>query len=139
MERHASCGLQSTAGLRGTCERATALPVFREEAQHASLLLRARRVALVVINPCTMETRYTGERSLSFGAVSWCDVPAAASNAQSAVSHGAHGRATELAISQEQAQHASLMHARRVALVVVRPCYNCIWKGTEPPEGIPSS
>ena len=69
-----------------------------------------------MINPRTMETHYIEEIPLSFGAVSWCDVPAAASNAQSAVARGTYGRITALAISQEEAQHASLMRARAVSL-----------------------
>ena len=193
--------------MHGTCARATALAVSREEAQHASLP-RARRAALVVFGPRTTDWHCSGERplgfvarpwsdmlaaasnqqpafawqtrarhcatclsgggaarklaaarapccagcnqsvhygnalhqreaSLSLGAVSWCDLPAAASNAQSAVSRDAHGCATKLAISQEEAQHASLMRARAVSLWLWS--FRAIWKGTAPPEGIPPS
>ena len=82
--RGATCQLRPprTAGFRVDArERATALALSREEAQHASLR-RARRAALVVVGPCSIEGHCTSERPLFFGARPCCDVPAAASNTQ---------------------------------------------------------
>ena len=64
---------------RGMRERANALTISQEEAQHASLLLRARRAGLVAVVPCTTNGHCTSRKPLSFGARPWCDVPAAAS------------------------------------------------------------
>ena len=64
---------------RGMRERTNALSISQEEVQHASLLLCARRAALVVVGPCAINGHYTSRKPLSFGARPWCDVPAAAS------------------------------------------------------------
>jgi len=63
---------------RGMRERANALAISQEEAQHASLLLRVRRATLVVVGPCVTNGHYTSRKPLSFGARPWCDVPDAA-------------------------------------------------------------
>ena len=82
------------------------------------LAARARRVALVVIGPCTKYGQCTDKRPLSFNARPWCDVPAAASQNKPAFA-GKRERATALAVSREEAQHANSLRARRAALVVV--------------------
>ena len=102
-------------------ERANALAISQEEAQHASLLLRVRRATLVVVGPCATNGHYTSRKPLSFSARPWCDVPAAASKNEP-LSRGMRKRANALSISQEEIQHARLLfRARRAALVVVGP------------------
>ena len=78
------------------------------------LATRARRAALVVVCPYPMQGHCTDERPLSFGARPWCDVPATASNAHLAFAWRAHVRATALAVSREEVQHACLRRARAV-------------------------
>ena len=57
-----------------------------EEAQQIraelELAARARHAVRVVVVPCPMEGQCTSEMPFSFGARPWCDVPAAASEAQ---------------------------------------------------------
>ena len=77
--------------LRGARERATAFAVSREEAQHSSLL-RARRVSLVVVGPCTRQGHCPDNRPTSVGARPWCDIPAAASQNQPAFAWHARAR-----------------------------------------------
>ena len=68
---------------RGPRMHATVLAVCGEEAQHARLL-RARAVPRWLWLACHMKKYCTGEKPLSFGARPQCDMPSAASNAQSA-------------------------------------------------------
>ena len=103
---------------RGMRECATSLAVSREEAQHASVL-RARRAALVAVASRTRKGHCTGERPLSFGARTWCDMPAAASQNQPAFAWHARARHCSRCRSREEAQHARFPRARRAALVVV--------------------
>ena len=49
-----------------------ALAVAKEEVHHSSLLLRARFIALVVVDPSPLERHCTGERPFSFGAHPYC-------------------------------------------------------------------
>ena len=72
----------------------------------------ARRAALVVIAPCSMEDHCTGERPISIDVKPWCAVPAAASNTQPAFAWRARERTTALAVSREEAQYGCLRHAR---------------------------
>ena len=65
---------------RGTRASATAVADFQEVAKHASLP-RARRAALVVVEPCTTKRHVTGEVPLYIGARPWCVVGAVTSNA----------------------------------------------------------
>ena len=91
--RRASCGLRCTAGFFAwrARERATALAVFRNEAQQAcALATRARRTAPIVVASCMMQDHCTGEEPLFIGARPCCDVPAAASEAQPPFSRGEH-------------------------------------------------
>ena len=73
-----------------------------------------RRATLGVIGPYTRHGHCTGERSLSFGVRTWCDVPAAAYQRQNQLAFAWHAlaRATALAVSREEAQHASELRAR---------------------------
>ena len=106
---------------RGT--GAPALAVTKEVAQHSSLLLRARLIALVVVGSCPSERHCAGERPFSFGARPWCDVPAAVSNAKPASRVLRCAGAPTIAATREEAQHSSLLlRARLSALVVVGPC-----------------
>ena len=56
---------------RGTRKSTSALAVSQEEAQHLSLLLRARRATLVVVDLRTIKGHCTNERPLSFGSQLW--------------------------------------------------------------------
>ena len=84
------------------------LPLGRRRSTQAC---RTRRAARVVVAPCPMEGHRTDERPLSLGARSWRDVPGATSTLRSRLSHGTRERATALAVSREEAQHASLPRA----------------------------
>ena len=97
---------------------------------------RARSAALVVVGPYTKQGHYIGERPLSFGArrgatcqlqlpiISW-------------LSRGTRERDAELAVSREEAQHASMLRARAVP--------RWLWsvheltKGTVPARGLSAS
>ena len=114
MVRRASCGLQRISRLsRGTRERATALAVSGEEAQHASLL-RARAV------PRWLWSVHAYERTLHRREASLLRRAAVVRRAScglqesSRLSRGTRERATALAVSREEAQHASLLRARAV-------------------------
>ena len=78
------------------------------------LATRARHAALVVVGPYYFQGHYTGETSLSIGARPCCDVPAPASKTQPTFSWRERKRATALALSREEAQHARLRSARAV-------------------------
>ena len=56
----------------------------------------------------------TGEKPLSFGARPRYDVPAAASTLRSRLPRDTRSRATALAVSREETQHASFSRARAV-------------------------
>ena len=83
-----------------------------------------RRCALVVFSARTRQGHRSGERSLSFGMLPWCDVLAVVTQNQPVFAFGTRGRATVLAASREVAKHASLLmlRARRAALVVDGRC-----------------
>ena len=83
------------------------------------LAARARRAVMAVVGLCCMQGHCTGERPLSFGARPWCDVPAAASNAQPAFAW--HARARYL--SGGSAARKLAARARRAALVMVGMCH----------------
>ena len=132
--RRASCGLQRQASAAWLARRRrAALAVSGEEAQHSSLL-RARRAALVVVGPCLEKALHRREASLLRRAP-WCDVPAAASNAKPAPRVTRRRRAGARCL-WEEAQHSSLLRARRAALVVVGYALS---KGTAPARGLSPS
>ena len=91
---------------------APALAVSGDEAQHSSALelaARARRAALVVVGSYSIKGRCAGERSLFFGARSWCDVPALASNAKPApcvTCHAALSRLRSLSLGRGRSTRA---------------------------------
>ena len=78
------------------------------------LATRARGAALVVVALCMIQGHCTSEKPLSVGARPCCDVPAAASSTQQTFARGARERATALAVSRDEAQHARLRRARPV-------------------------
>ena len=88
------------------------------------LVARARRAALVVVGPCSIEGRCTGERRLSFGARLWCDMPAAASSAKlaAACQASASARMRSRSLRRRRSTRACCCCARRAPLVVVVPC-----------------
>ena len=108
--RGATCQLVAPTSSRRRMSLGAGAPVLAvswEEAQHSSLLLRARRAALTVVCPCLKEGHGAGERPVSFGARPWCDVHAAIPNAKPA-SHVSRGAgAPKLAVSGEKTQHSS--------------------------------
>ena len=75
---------------------------------------RARCAALVVVGPCPMDGRCAVKKLLSFGAQPLCDVPAAASNAKLAATYEIKPREPALAVSGQEAEHASLLRAKAV-------------------------
>jgi hypothetical protein len=72
----------------------------------------ARGAAMAVIGSCLVERCRTGERPLSLGARSWCDVLAAASNFKTAPRGSCGAGASVLAISGMETQHSSLLRVR---------------------------
>ena len=99
--------------LRGTRERATALAVSLEEAQHANFL-RARAVPRSLSLACALLKGTVPANSLSPSArgrgVTW----QLRLSRSDRLSSGTHKRATALAVSQEEAQRASLLRAMAV-------------------------
>ena len=86
------------------------------------LAARARRAALVVIGLRPVEGRCAGERRLCFGARPRRDVPAVASNAQSAIAWHAWARHCARYVSGGGAALNPAARARRAVLVVVGVC-----------------
>ena len=74
--------------------------------RHSTRDFPFRRAGRVVVGPRSIEGHCTGGKPLSFGARPWNDVPAAASTLRSRLSRDARARATALAVSREEAQHA---------------------------------
>ena len=83
-----------------------------------------RRATLGVIGPYTRHGHCTGERSLSFGVRTWCDVPAAAYQRQNQLAFARHARARHCArcLSGGGAARELAAGARRAVVVVVGPC-----------------
>ena len=90
----------------------------------------ARRAALVGVGPCPMEAHCASETALSLGARPCSDVPAAASNEQLACACAHSERATALALSREEAQHARLRRARAAPRWL--ESVHALWKPTAP-------
>ena len=65
---------------RGMLNCATALAASRRGGAACKLYVRARRAALVVVGPGTVQQNCTSWGAFFFRARQWCDVPAAASN-----------------------------------------------------------
>jgi len=107
--------LPAPRGSRGA--GASALAVSGMEAQH-STLLRTRRAALVSNPPLPIKGRCASERSLSFGAQPWYDVPAAASSAKPASCHAAQPRQRSLSLGRRGVALELASHARRAVIVV---------------------
>ena len=87
-ERHLTFGARPWCGVRavtpkcrrhsrGTRASAISVAISQEVEQHASLP-RARRAALVVVEPCTTKRHVTGKVLLYIGVRPWCDVRAVA-------------------------------------------------------------
>ena len=110
--RHVPAVASISRLLRGTRKCATSLAVSLNEAQHASLL-RACHASLVAIGLCTMKGHCTGEKPLSFGTRTWCDVAITAFKKQSAFEWHAQARHCARCLSGEGA-------ARKLA--VRAPC-----------------
>ena len=99
--------------LRGAGERATALAVSQGGDAARELAARARRASLVVVGPCTIKTTALSRRL--FSSPRAAVVRRASCGLQRTVarrSRSARRRATPLAVSREEAQHASLPRAR---------------------------
>ena len=77
------------------------------------LAVRAYRSPLVVVGLWYVEGHCSGKKPLPLGTRPWCDVSVAASNAKLA-SHVRGAGDPSLAVFGEEAQHASLLHARTV-------------------------
>ena len=72
----------------------------------------AHHSALVVIGLWRTESHWLGERPLSFGARPWCDVPAAASNAnQRRVSRAAQARWRSLSLGNRRSTKSCCLRA----------------------------
>ena len=82
------------------------------------LTARARRKALVVIGPRTMEGHCAGERPLFFIARPWCDVLDVASNPQSAFAWHARERHYAGCLSGGSVAREVAARTRRAALIV---------------------
>ena len=96
---------------RGTRERATALAVSRQEAQHPSLL-RARTVSRQLLLVYALGKNAAPARGLSPSAYGHGTMCQWWPPTTSRLSRGMRRRATALAVSQQVAQHASLLRAR---------------------------
>ena len=81
--RRARCDLQHAAGFRAACAHAP-LRWLSLGRRRNTKPCRARRAALLVIDPHTIEGYCIGGRPLPFGARPWCVVRAATSNTQPA-------------------------------------------------------
>ena len=114
--RRASC-TQSRI-LRGTRARHCAGYLWGGGAAH-ELAAHAHPAALVVAALCPMQRHYNGERPLSLSARSWCDVPAARSNAQPTFASHMRTRHCAGCLSGVGAAHELAARARRAVLVVV--------------------
>ena len=116
--RGATCQLRTLtpSQRRASCDAgAPALAVAGEEAQHSSLLLRARRDALLMVGPRSVEGHCAGERPFSFGAAR---VRRAGCGLQRQACRAA--QAPALAVTRQEAQHSVLLlYERRVTLVMV--------------------
>ena len=107
------CQLRPPFCAGDTRARATALATSQEEAQHASFTrVRAVPGGLWSVGQRRKEGHCTGSEPLFFGARPWCDVPAAASNAQRFRVAGA--RAPPFWLSLEEAQLDALEGLGRV-------------------------
>ena len=104
---------------RGTRERATALAVSREEAQHASLLRASADTRWLRSVHALGKGHCTGQRPLSFGVRSWCDVPAVATHNQPAFAWHAWAHHCARCLSDGGEAHEIAARASRAALVVV--------------------
>ena len=109
--RRASCGLQRQAGECEVQARRRSLS-HGKGAQH-SRLLRARSVALVVVDLRPGQGRCLSERPLSFRARPLCDVPVAASNAKPAsrITRDAGAPARSLSLGWGHSTQACLAQA----------------------------
>ena len=124
MVRRASCGLREPAGFRvarGNCARAAALSVSREEAQPASLL-RARSVPQRSWSNYALEKDTTPARGLSPSVRGRGVMCQPWTLRIGRLTRGTRERATALAVSWEEAQHASLLRACAVPRWL-RTCY----------------
>jgi hypothetical protein len=106
--------------LRRTRGRTTAFAFSREEAQHASFLC-ARAVPRRLWSAGTLGQSIASARGLSISARGRGATYQLRPPIISRLSCGTRERATALAVSREEVQHASLILARRAALVVVGP------------------
>ena len=132
--RRASCGLQRTGDFRVACARAPA--ISQEEAQHANLL-HARAVPRWLWLVRAIRKGIVPARGLSpvaSGRGATCQVRPPT---HGRFLRGTRARAAALAVSQEEAQHASLLYARALP--------RCLWlihticEGTVPARGLFSS
>ena len=80
------------------------------------LFAPACRAAMLDVGSCSTNEHCAGERPLSFGLLPWCNVPASASQRQNQLAFASHALAcaTALAVSRQEAQHASLLRPRAV-------------------------
>ena len=94
--------------------------MFADQSGSRAYRARARRAARVVVAPFSMEGHCTGETSLYFGARPWCDVPAAASEAQPASTwHAYSAPLRSLSIGRRRSTHAC--DARAMVMIGLRP------------------
>ena len=148
---HCTGGTPLSFGAKQWCEACQLQPAFawHVHARHCAagllgqgaareLAARARRAALVVVDSGHVKGHCTGGRPLCFVARPWCDVSAAASNANAKPAFAWHVRARHCAgcLSGRGAARELAACARRVALVVIRPG---IMTGRCTGEGIPLS
>ena len=123
--QRASCKLQRQAS--------AARRAAKTRRRSLSLELRCSIRAFCARAPCcagrdrsvSTQEHCAGERPVSLGARSWCDVSVASSNAKQAprVTRRRRACAPAPAVSWEEAQHSSpLLRARRAAPVAVCPC-----------------
>ena len=101
------------------------------------LAKRVRGAGLDVVASYMIQKHCSGGRPLSFGARPCCDVPAAASNTQQTFSWRTRERATALAVSPDEAEHARLRCARAVPRWLYSLCTRR--KGTAPARGLSPS
>ena len=113
--------------------RATALAVSREEAQHTSLL-RARAVPRLLSSVYAVQTGTVQESGLSHSACCRGATHQLRPPIISRLSHGTRERATALAVSWEEAQHASLLRACAVPRCLLS--VHAIEKGAAPARGL---
>ena len=104
--RHARCGHRCTAGIHAAHARAPLrwLSLGRRRITRASRSRVLRRAGCdLSMHQKTMQC--TGGNPLSFGAIPWRDVPAAAPM-HSLVAHGTRASATAMAVYRETGRHA---------------------------------